>query len=168
MEKKTFEVRFYLKQEFAKAVRDGADIPELKPLRDILERHNVELHNQLDEFQAFLLKAQKVENWKEAYPDGAERKFLQEMEAFTLSTLMKDEKRAYLSREFTIERSRGKGPFKGNEADALIEDLQTLNDGDGALFGESPRATDRGVRKVYRPKRHPGTTGTNPDILGRF
>ena len=162
---KTFEVRFYLTQEFAKAVRMGEANPALDPLRDILTRHNVTLHNQLDEFQNFLLAMQKVDNWGKAYPDPDERKFLRELEAFTLPAVLDDSKRSYLSREFTIERAQGLGSFKGNEADALIRDLQTL-DG-SALFGEGPRAMDKGVRKVYQPARHPGTSGPNPDVLKR-
>jgi hypothetical protein len=161
---KTFEVRFYLKEEFAKALRQGQDLPELKPLKDVLTRHDVGVHNQLDEFQSFLTKLQKIENWEQEVQDPDHRLFLRELEEFTLKTVLDDSKREYLGREFSVEPKNG--PYKGSEADRLIKDLQALEPFN--LFAKGAAKTEKGVRKVYRPKKHPGTTGPNPDIFRGF
>ena len=164
--KKTFEVRFYLKEEFAKAVREDRSLKELEPLNKVLEDHGLGLHNQLDEFESFLQKLPAEQEWDKTYHDPDVNKFLKEMKDITVKTVSNPDKREYLSREFTIEPPEGVGPYKGNEANKIIKDLQKLSS--LGIFGEGPRETVKGVRKVYKPKRHPGTTGKNPDILGRL
>ena len=181
-DKKTFDVRFYLKDEFAKAARQDAyfpftedaingvsdhfvaDNPEIVALYKVLAKHGVSLHNQLDEFVDYCVKYAQVEDWETAYPDENERKFHQQLLAMTQATLANPEKCEYLAREFTIERAGGNpdflGAFSGDEADAIIADLQAIfNSG---VYGEGPRPTEQGVRKVYAPKRHPGTTVAHP------
>lgn len=164
--KKTFEVRFYLKDKFAKAVREGRSLKELEPLNKVLKDHNLGLHNQLDEFEGFLQKLPGESDWDKNFADPEVSKFLKEMKDITVKTVRDPSKREYLSREFTIEPPDGAAPYKGNEANAVIKDLQKLST--LGIFGEGPRKTEKGVRKVFRPKRHPGTTGNNPDILRRF
>jgi hypothetical protein len=147
-----FEVRFYLTKEFAAAARAGEEIPGLAAA---LKQIGGSLECQLDEFQNFLFEKQKIGNWEQAYPDAAERKFQKEMEAFTLKTLLNDGKREYLAREFTVA-VKGNKNFRDSEADAVIAVLQTL-DGKG-IYGKGPKQTDKGVRKVFFPPRHPGTS----------
>lgn len=169
----TYDVRFYLKDEFAKAVRKQLagtppwelflNEPGMIALYRILGEHKMSLHNQLDEFEAYVAEHTDID-WAEKYPDEQERVFHAQLTAMTIATLQDEEKREYLGREFTIEISGGnpqfQGAFKGDEADEIIKDLQSIfNSG---IYGEGPRKTEKGVRKVYTPPMHPGTTVPHP------
>jgi hypothetical protein len=163
-----FEIRFYLKDEFAKALRKGESHPGLTPLNDVLVKHNVGLHNQWDQSVKTLKEMQQVRNWDQSTMSEQEKKWGWDMEVYILDRITSDcDERGrgwvpsdYLRREFTIERA-DHGMYKGNEADQLIADLQSLYEAPDSVFGEGPHDRDRGVRKLYRGI-HPGTTVPAP------
>ena len=174
----TFDVRFYLKDEFARVARKPdalsekpkLDIDEIRValLFDVLDKFGMSLHNQLDEFQEYVDKQKAIKDWEKAYPNKDERMFHQQLLAMTERTLADPQKRDYLSREFTVERPGGNpeflGAFKNREADKIILALQSLYD--TGIYDEGPRPTEKGVRQVYAPPRHPGTTVSHPSTGG--
>jgi hypothetical protein len=182
---RTFDVRFYLKEAFANAARNHKDLsaqpgmagdqrgeetsPELSTyiLLYALLSIGYGVHNQLDEFQEYVEKHDAITDWEEAFPEENERKFHQQLLAMTKATLADPVKCEYLAREFTVEKlledtPQFQGAFtEGKEAEAIMNFVKvTLERFD--MAGEGPRPTDGGVRKVYAPKRHPGTTVPHP------
>lgn len=180
---KPYQVRIFLKEEFAKAVRQriadeaalktGAKVkveylPEgIKPLTRILEKHDAKIdHNQFDEFRNFVVNA--LDDWEngpileiENAAPGEQKEHDRKLAILTTTSLLTDEKRPFFKREFTLAMN-GKTTFTGNEADALIADLETLGDGPvltgGTVFIPNRPSRDVGpVRKSFVPMRHPGT-----------
>lgn len=160
MSQQPYQVRIFLKQEFAEAVSRHETPAEIKPLMDILARHDAEIdHNQFDEFSGFIKWADaNLENTP--FPDEDKKQQMRNLLALTKNSLANEEKASYFKREFTLSIN-GKSQFNGAEADALIEDLKTLGDGPlltsgkGFVPGKSYEVAS--VRKSYVPKRHPGT-----------
>ena len=155
-DQKPYQVRIFLREEFAEAVSHGAAPKEVQPLFDVLAKHDASLdHNQFDEFSTFVKNAEAGLEIK-AFP----KEHIPAMLALTKASLANEEKRAYFKREFTLSIG-GKSMFTGSEADALIADLEKLGDGPiitsgkgfvpGKNYGVPP------VRKSFKPKRHPGT-----------
>jgi hypothetical protein len=160
MSEQPYQVRIFLKQEFAEAVNAGRQPEEIKPLMDILGRHNASIdHNQFEEFSKFV-------KWAEAnidthqFPDEDKKQQTKNLLTLTKNSLANEEKVSYFRREFTLNVG-GKSQFSGPEADALIADLQSLGDGaiitsgKGFVPGKSYEVPP--VRKSFLPKRHPGT-----------
>lgn len=169
-----YQVRIFLKQEFAEAVNNyprpkekdahfdlREALPEAaKPLKDILEKHGAGIdHNQFEEFSSFV-------GWMDAnfdkmrFADEDKKQQMQRLVTLTKGSLADAEKCSYFKREFTLSMG-GKSQFSGSEADALIADLNKLGDdkiitsGMGFVPGKSYAADP--VRKSYVPGRHPGT-----------
>jgi len=148
-----YQVRIFLKQEFAEAVSSGKTPKEIQPLLDILAKHDASIdHNQFEEFSNY------VKNWKTAdvpFPDD-QRKPLRDL---TEKSLADPEKSSFFKREFTL-RIAGETLFSGDKADALIADLQTLGDSSiltqGKAFAHGNGREVTPVRKSFVPKNHPG------------
>jgi len=158
---KTFEVRFYLTRRFADAVRQGRDIPSMKPLKAVLEKHGVTLQNQLDEFQDHLKKWQEIQNWADYYPDEQTIANEHKFEKFTLNAVLDDRKREYLSREFSLVKG-DKTPFSGLNADGVVADLEALGP---KFIGTGPRMKEPKTRKIYSDNGgpHAYATGIIPE-----
>jgi hypothetical protein len=157
---KPYQVRIFLKEEFADAVNRDAPPPEVKPLMDILAKHDASIdHNQFDEFSKFVKWAEANVD-THAFPSEDKKDEAKKLLALTKNSLANEEKASYFKREFTLS-IKGKSQFSGAEADALIEDLKTLGDGailtSGKGFVPGKSYDVEPVRKSYVPKRHPGT-----------
>ena len=158
-DQKPYQVRIFLREEFAEAVSRGAAPKEVQPLLDVLAKHNASLdHNQFDEFSTFVRQA-------ETNPDAitfptSDKEQIQKLLALTKASLANEEKRNYFKREFTLSIG-DKSMFTGKEADALIADLEKLGDGpiitSGKGFVPGKNYVVPPVRKSFKPKRHPGT-----------
>jgi hypothetical protein len=160
MSDKPYQVRIFLKKEFAEAVTRDAPPAEVKPLLDILARHDASIdHNQFDEFSKFVTWAE-ANLEKTPFADEDKKQQMRNLLTLTKGSLANEEKASYFKREFTLS-IKGKSQFDGAEADALIEDLKTLGDGPiitsgkGFVPGKSYEVPP--VRKSFLPKRHPGT-----------
>jgi hypothetical protein len=160
MSEQPYQVRIFLKKEFAEAVARGTTPAEVQPLMDILAKHGAEIdHNQFDEFTKFVKWAEANLD-KTPFPDEDKKQQMHNLLSLTKNSLANDEKVSYFKREFTLS-IKGKSQFNGPEADALIEDLKTLGDGPiitggkGFVPGKSYEVAP--VRKSFLPKRHPGT-----------
>lgn len=155
-----YQVRIFLKEEFAKAVKDKRNPEAMQPLMDVLAKHNASLdHNQFEEFSTFVAWAEKnLDTTK--FPDEDKKQQMKNLLALTKNALANPEKQSYFKREFTLSIG-DKSLFTGAEADALIADLEKLGDdaiivgGKGFVPGKSYDVP--AVRKSYKPKRHPGT-----------
>ncbi len=149
-----YQVRVFLKQEFAEAVNRKSIPPEMKPLMEVLAKHNAKLdHTRLQEFSDFV----KI---VEEHPEIQTKGTVQKLYDLTKNSLANPEKRSYFAREFTLSVN-GKMMFTGPAADALIADLKTLGDGpiltSGKVFRPGKSKDAPTVRKSYLPKHHPGT-----------
>lgn len=153
---RTFEVRFYLKKRFAEAARQGQTVRGMKPLLAVLEKHGASLQNQLDEFQEQLFAWQEIGNWDELFPDAQSRANEMRFEKFTLSTVLNDSKREYLSREFTLVVGDKKF-FSGDEVDALVADIESLG---AKIIGTGPRIKEPVTRRVYSDNGGPHSYAT--------
>ncbi len=160
MSEQPYQVRIFLREEFANAVNADKSPDEIKPLMDILARHDATIdHNQFDEFSKFV-------KWAEAnvdtapFPDEDKRQQAKNLLNLTKNSLANEEKASYFRREFTLSIG-GKSQFSGPEADALIADLQGLGDGaiitSGKGFVPGKSYDVPPVRKSFVPRRHPGT-----------
>jgi predicted GNAT family acetyltransferase len=150
-----YQVRIFLKQEFAEAVSRHETPEEIQPLLDVLAKHEASLdHNQFEEFSTF------VKNAEAGLPTPIPAEQVQALLALTKASLANEEKASYFKREFTLA-IKGKSMFNGAEADALIADLEKLGDGtiitSGKGFQPGKNYVVPPVRKSFKPKRHPGT-----------
>ena len=142
-----FEIRFYLTREFADAVRGGVENPPgMESLTDILNRHGATLNCQLDEFEAYVAEMDSIEDWETTVPDQEERAFLKKFVEWTRETISDEQKRAYLSREFSIMIDEREA-FDAHEADGLFSELQALEG--GPVIGKDKKGADSKVKKVY-------------------
>lgn len=161
MEKKRpYQVRIFLRQEFADAVKNKQMRDELQPLAEVLMKHDARIdHNQFDEFSDFLVKAD-AKMAANDFASAQEKDYTQKLATLTRNSLANEEKQSYFKREFTLSM-KGKTLFDGAEADALIGDLEKLGTdslltaGKGFVPGKSYDVP--AVRKSYVPLRHPGT-----------
>ena len=149
-----FQLRIFLKEEFARAAARHEQAEGLKPLQDVLKKHGASLdHNQFDEFSEF------VENIK-AHPSALAHEQTRKLLELTEKALANPEKVSYFKREFTVSLN-GRERLSGNEADALMADLAAL-EGKVLTAGKAFNGAGQpvpAVRKSYYPKnnRHPGT-----------
>lgn len=149
-----YQIRLFLREDFAAAAARQETPQGLKPLFDVLARHHAALsHTQLEEFESFV----KI---VEEHPEIANKGTTKKLYALTKASLATPEKRREFAREFTVS-IEGRLMFTGRQADALIADLRALGDGpiltSGTVFrpGQAKKATP--VHKTYLPRRHPGT-----------
>jgi len=148
-----YQVRIFLKKEFAEAVSRGITPKEMQPLLDILAKHGAVIdHNQLEEFSQFVIDAEAGRKTK--IPADQVAGVL----ALTKKSLTNPEKRSYFAREFTLSMG-GKDLLYGTAGDALITDLKTLGDGpiltSGKAFAHGKGWDVEPVRKSFLPKKHP-------------
>lgn len=160
-DKGAYQVRIFLREDFAEAVKKKEMHEELKPLAQVLMAHDARIdHNQFDEFSEFLVKAD-AKMASGTFANDDEKTYTQKLADLTRNSLANPEKQSYFKREFTLSM-KGKTLFQGDEADALIADLEKLaangplmTSGKGFVPGKSYEVP--AVRKSFVPKRHPGT-----------
>ena len=112
-----YQLRLSLSDEFAQAARDNSDLSELKPLMDVLDKHNAELVCQFDAFADYVFAAEK--NGVEHYP----------LYEWTKSVVNNTAKEAKYIKEFTLY-VEGDEVYAKDKADALETDLQALVGGE--------------------------------------
>ena len=108
-----YQLRINLADEAAEAARAGAGHPGLKPLRDILARHNAVLQCQYDAFAGYCAEAER--EGVDKYP----------LYAWTRATIEDPVKKAKYVRSFTLYVD-GDEVYGKAKADALEADLQPL------------------------------------------
>ena len=134
-----FQLRLYLADEIAEAVRHNAGAPELGSLRRILEKHDAMMKCQLDAFASYVAQAEA---------DGVESYPLYE---WTRATIDDPIKKAKHLRSFAIY-VKGREVYTKEEADALEAVLQPLVDG----------------TQITRLSRHDTNPANNPQMPERF
>jgi hypothetical protein len=108
-----FQIRIDLKPPTAALVREDPDDPEVKPLTDILRKHNAAMQCQFDAFAGYLEEAEK--HGTEAYP----------LYAWTKATIEDPVKKDRYLKSFTVLVA-GQATYGEQIADALERDLQPL------------------------------------------
>ena len=108
-----YQVRIYLRDELSEVARRDPDNPAIKPLADILARHNATMKCQLDAFAAYVAEAEN--RGTENYP----------LYAWTKATIENPEKQAKYFKAFTLYVD-GHEVYAKPVADALESDLQPL------------------------------------------
>ena len=108
-----YQLRLYLTDEMADAARCDRNNAVLRPLADILDKHQATLVSQFDAFQSYVVEAEK---------EGAENFPLYK---WTKATLEDATKRAKHIGTFAVHVS-GKETYLKTAADALEADLQPL------------------------------------------
>ncbi len=111
-----YQVRIYLGDEFAKMARRDPDNPAIKPLADILSRHDAAMKCQFDAFAGYVVEAEK--HGTENYP----------LYDWTKATIEDPAKKAKYTKSFTLYVD-GKEVYAKEKADALESDLQPLVSG---------------------------------------
>lgn len=108
-----YQVRINLADEAVAAARSGTDDPSLKPLNEILDKHNAVLKCQYDIFTGYCAEAEQ--HGIEHYP----------LYAWTKATINNPAKKAKYVKAFTIYVD-GEEVYARNKADALEQDLALL------------------------------------------
>jgi hypothetical protein len=111
-----YQVRINLADAFLDVVRSNPDDPALKPLSDILRKHDAALKCQFDAFAEYVAEAEK--QGTEHFP----------LYKWTKVTIEDPEKKKKHLRSFTLYVD-GKEVYPKENADALESDLQPLADG---------------------------------------
>ncbi len=111
-----YQLRIILSDESAEAARRDPDDPVLRPLTDILKRHDAALKCQYDAFAGYVAEAEK--NGVDAYP----------LYAWTKATIEDPVKEAKYTRSFALYVG-GNEVYAGNLADALEADIRPLAGG---------------------------------------
>ena len=111
-----YQVRIYLGDEFAEVARRNPDDPAIKPIADILCKHNAIIKCQFDAFAAYVAEAEKL---------GTENFPLYE---WTKATIEEPAKKAKYINSFTLYVD-GDEVYAKEQADALEDDLKPLIDG---------------------------------------
>jgi hypothetical protein len=112
-----YQIRIYLADRFADlARRDPAD-PAIKPLTDILAKHNTLMKSQYDAFADYVAEAEK--NGLDHYP----------LYKWTKVTIENPEKKEKYLKSFTLY-AEGKEVYAKEIAEALEKDLQPLVGGE--------------------------------------
>jgi len=107
------QLRLNLADEVAEAARRGGGDPGIKPLGDILDRHNATLKCQYDAFAGYCAEAER--QGVDKYP----------LYAWTRATIEDPAKKARYIKSFTIYVD-GDEVYSKAKADALEADLQPL------------------------------------------
>ena len=108
-----YQVRIHLGDEFAKMARRDPDNPAIKPLADILSRHDATMKCQFDAFAGYVAEAEK--HGTENYP----------LYEWTKATIEDPAKKAKYTKSFTLYVD-GNEVYAKEKADALKSDLQPL------------------------------------------
>ena len=110
------QLRVYLTDELADAARTDRGSPALRPLTDVLDKHDATLVSQLDAFEDYVAEAEK---------DGPEKFPLYK---WTKATVDEPEKRLKHKKAFAL-RVSGQEVYAKEAADALEAALRPLVDG---------------------------------------
>lgn len=108
-----YQLRVELEDGAAEAARRGDDDPALRPVEDVLARHNARLVCQYDAFAAYCEEAER--RGIAGYP----------LYAWTKATIEQPAKKAKYIRSFSIHVG-GAEVYAGEQADALEKDLRPL------------------------------------------
>ncbi len=108
-----YQLRLTLADEHAVRARSNPGDPALKPLADILSRHDAALKCQFDAFAEYVAEAEK--NGVDAYP----------LYAWTKATIEDPVKQAKYTRSFTLHVG-GEEVYAKRSADLLEADLSPL------------------------------------------
>lgn len=112
-----YQVRIHLDDESAEVARCDPDNPTIKPLTDILTKHNAAMKCQFDAFADYVAEAEK--HGTENYP----------LYQWTKATIENPEKKAKYVKAFTLYVN-GNEVYAEDIADALGSDLQPLVGGE--------------------------------------
>jgi hypothetical protein len=112
-----YQIRIYLADEFAEMARSDPKNPALKPLTDILAKHDAALKCQYDAFAGYVAEAEQ--HGTQNYP----------LYAWTKATIENPAKKEKYIKSFTLYAS-GLEVYAKEIADALEKDLQPLVGGD--------------------------------------
>ena len=108
-----YQLRINLADDVADAARTGENHPALRPLRNILARHNAALQCQYDAFAGYCAEAER--QGVDQYP----------LYAWTKAAIEDPAKKAKYLKSFTLYVD-GDEVYARSRADALEADLQTL------------------------------------------
>ncbi len=133
------QVRIYLGDEFAKMARRDPDNPAIKPLADILSRHDATMKCQFDAFAGYVADAEK---------HGIENYLLYD---WTKATIKDPVKKAKYTKSFTLHVDSNE-VYAKEKADALESDLQPLVSG----------------KLVTRISKHDTNPANNPQPPARY
>lgn len=109
----SYQVRVNLVDEAAKLARRDPESPELKPLTDVLAKHDARLRNQLDAFSDYVAAAEQ--RGEEDFP----------LYKWTKAVIQDPAKIEKHSKSFTIYVA-GEEVYGKDVADALEADIQPL------------------------------------------
>lgn len=112
-----YQIRLFLNEALSEAAREGGDHPALRPLMDVLNKHQTLLKCQYDAFAGYVREAE--ENGTEDYP----------LYEWTKATIENPEKKAKYLVNFTLYVG-GDEVYDKAKADALEADLEPLVDGE--------------------------------------
>ena len=111
-----YQVRIHLGDEFADVARRDPDNPAIKPLADILRKHQATMKCQFDAFADYVAEAEK--HGTKDYP----------LYAWTKATIGTPDKKAKYIKSFTLYVD-GNEIYAKEKADALESDLRPLMGG---------------------------------------
>ena len=111
-----YQIRIYLGDELAEVARHDPDNPLLKPLADILAKHNATMKCQFDAFADCVAEAEK--HGTDKYP----------LYEWTKATIENPAKKGKYIKSFTLYVDGGE-VYAKEKAEALESDLQPLVDG---------------------------------------
>ncbi len=134
-----YQLRLNLADEVAEAARRGGGDPGIKPLGDILDRHNATLKCQYDAFAGYCAEAER--QGVDKYP----------LYAWTRATIEDPAKKARYIKSFTIYVD-GDEVYSKAKADALEADLQALVG--GAVVTAMARHDTNPANNPQPPKRY--------------
>jgi len=148
-----YQIHIFLSDEFAAVAARHETIPEMKPLLDVLEKHNAAIvQSRLQQFSRYVESVKK-------HPEILRHEQAKKLYELTTASLANAEKRGYFARDFEVSMNN-KMSFTGNEANALLADLRKLGRDSiltpGKAFRPGHEKRVRPARKVYIPKKHPG------------
>lgn len=112
-----YQIRIYLADEFADIARRDPDAAALKPLTDILKKHNAAIKSQFDAFAGYVAEAEA--QGTEDYP----------LYKWTKATIEDPAKQAKYKKSFTVYAG-GDEVYAKEKADALAQELEPLVGGD--------------------------------------
>jgi hypothetical protein len=134
-----YQIRIYLRDEFAEMARRDPRHPAIKPLADILTKHHATMKCQFDAFADYVAEAD--EHGTESYP----------LYEWTKATIENPEKKAKYLKTFTLYVD-GNEVYPQDIADALESDLQSLVGGE----------------LITRMSKHDTNPANNPQPPARF
>ncbi len=134
-----YQIRIHLGVEFAKMARRDPDNPAIKPLADILSRHDATMKCQFDAFAGYVAEAEK--HGTENYP----------LYEWTKATIEDPAKKAKYIKSFTLYVDDNE-VYAKEKADALKSDLQPLVGG----------------KLVIRISKHDTNPANNPQPPARY